>query len=65
MPIESDCLPILSGQVEESLNDGTQDETVDRTEDEAVNRTKPIRVEQTKQTLRQKGIMEFFSKKNN
>ena len=38
-------------------------ETVDRTEDEAVNSTKPIRVEQTKQTLRQKGIMEFFPKK--
>ena len=29
VPIEPDCLAILSGQVEESLKDGTQDETVD------------------------------------
>ena len=65
VPIEPDCLAILSGQVEESLKDGTQDETVDRTKDESVNITKPIRVEQTKETLRQKGIMEFFPKKNN
>ena len=53
VPIESDCL----------LIDGTQDETVDGTEDEAVNSTEPICVEQTKETLRQKGIMEFFQKK--
>ena len=33
--------------------------------DEAVNSTEPICVEQTKETLRQKGIMEFFPKKNN
>ena len=65
VPIEPDCLAILSGQVEESLKDGTQDEPVDRTKDESVNITKPIRVEQTKETLRQKGIMAFFPKKNN
>ena len=65
VPIEPDCVAILSGQLEESLNDGIQDETFDRTNDESVNITKPIRVEQTKETLRQKGIMEFFPKKNN
>jgi len=62
VPIEWDCLPILSGQVEESLNDGTQDETVDRTEDETVNRTDSCGTNKTNiKTERNYGF--FFEKK--
>ena len=46
--------------VEESINDGAQDETTD----EAENSAEPICSEQKKHTLKQKGIMEFFRKKS-